>query len=188
MVSPPGYRLDVEASLPAVGNALLDLTHRTASVVASEQAGDEPTLDLLQQQLQEFLTLQGFTGLFSLYLVDLQSQDRLNINLLDGESMGMHPGVAYSGMSIMKIVILAEFYRQITDGALPYELDLVQKAITESSNWTANLLIEWIGDLSANNVRNNVCNNVCNNVFYNVCKNVQKRSPTGFEPGIVFLM
>ena len=151
VVSPPGYLLDVEASLPLVRSALFDSTNRRASLITKYRMPDLPTLELLEHQLRDFVSQQHFNGLFSIYLVDLQSRERLHINLLNGSDIVTSPDVAYSGMSIMKIVILAEFYRQITDGALPHELDLVQKAITESSNWTSNLLIDWIGDLSTSN-------------------------------------
>ena len=151
LVGPPGYELDVEASILAAGTALLDNTNRRAKLITKDRKLERPTLNLLEQQLRDFLTLQDFRGLFSLYLVDLSSYGRLHVNLMDGEDLPTIPDIAYSGMSIMKITILAEFYRQTTGGALPYELDLVQKSITESSNWTSNLLIEWIGDLSASN-------------------------------------
>lgn len=150
-VSPPGYRIDVEASLPLAEAALLDGTNRAASLIAMYLTPDTPTLDILEQQLIDFLTLKDFQGLFSLYLVDLESSKRLHFNILNGKYIPNNPDVAYSGMSIMKITILAEFYRQTTGGALPYELDLVKKAVSESSNWTSNLLIEWIGDMSASN-------------------------------------
>ena len=149
----PGYSLDIEASLPAIQAMVLDPDNRRADLVISPDAPAMPELSMLQDQITGYLANQALDGLFSLYMVDLQRNQTLHINLLDGRQLiGTDPDIAYSGMSIMKIIIMTEFYRQIgDDGALPYELDLVEKSITESSNWTANLLINWIGDLDDGN-------------------------------------
>lgn len=144
-----GIHLDRDAAAEALRSALFSREARTATLVGLPGAAAQPTIDLLEQQIRDFLALQEFDGLFSLYLVDMRTDERVHMNLWQGQDIATDPDVAYSGMSIMKIYILTEFYRQLTDGALPYELDLVEKSITESSNWTSNLLIEWIGDLDA---------------------------------------
>ena len=149
VVSPPGQFLQIDASLPVVEAALWHPTDRSATLLFSNQTAPQPTLTLLETQLHDYLSRRGFDGLFSLYFVDLRSGEVLDRNWLRAEPLNTGPGVAFSGMSIMKITLLAEFYRQVSGGALPYELDLVEKAVTESSNWASNLLIEWIGDLDA---------------------------------------
>ena len=149
VVSPPGQQLQIDASLRVVVAALQRPTERSADLPVSTVPAKQPTLAVLETQLRDYLSRRGFEGLLSLYLVDLRSGDELQRNWLRAEALPAEPGVAFSGMSIMKITLLAEFYRQVSGGALPYELDLVEKAVTESSNWTSNLLIEWIGDLDA---------------------------------------
>ncbi len=147
VISPPGQILQTDASLPAVEAALRHPTERSAILFLSTQTAPRPTLTMLEAQLQDYLSLRGFDGLLSLYFADLRSDEVLHRNWIRTELLPAEPGVAFSGMSIIKITLLVEFYRQISGGALPYELDLVEKAVTESSNWTSNLLIEWIGDL-----------------------------------------
>ncbi len=149
VISPPAQLLRIDASLPFVEAALQRPTERSTELLVSIRPSEAPTLELLEGQLRDYLERRSFDGLLSLYLVDLRSGDELQRNWLHAEALPAEPGVAFSGMSIMKITFLAEFYRQVSGGALPYELDLVEKAVTESSNWTSNLLIEWIGDLDA---------------------------------------
>lgn len=150
VVGSPGAGLDIAASRPAIEAVVLnpDPAARRATLVVSEQPADQPTLAMLEQQITDYLQANDVDGLFSMYLVDLRSDETLYMNLRNGNEP-VPPDIAYSGMSIMKIIIMTEFYRQVgDDGALPYELDLVSLSITESSNWTSNLLINWIGDLS----------------------------------------
>ncbi|HJO33022.1 MAG: serine hydrolase [Anaerolineales bacterium] len=149
VISPPAQLLRIDASLPFVEAALQRPTERSAELLFGIRPPDAPTLELLEGQLRDYLKRRSFDGLLSLYLVDLRSGAELQRNWLRAKALPVEPGVAFSGMSIMKITLLAEFYRQVSGGALPYELDLVEKAVTESSNWTSNLLIEWIGDLDA---------------------------------------
>lgn len=145
-----GAQLDVATSTAAVAAVALQPTGRQVQLVAQPVRGASPTLDMLRAQIVTYLAAQGVDGLFTLYVQDLQTGEVLHLTLRNGsEVVPNTPDVAYSGMSIMKILIMVEFYRQIgPEGALPYELDLVAGAITESSNYTSNLLINWIGDLN----------------------------------------
>ncbi len=149
VISPPAQLLRIDASLPFVEAALQRPTERSAELLFGIRPPDAPTLELLEGQLRDYLKRRSFDGLLSLYLVDLRSGAELQRNWLRAKALPVEPGVAFSGTSIMKLTLLAESYRQVSGGALPYELDLVEKAVTESSNWTSNLLIEWIGDLDA---------------------------------------
>ena len=147
VVSPPGRFLQIEDSIQVVEAALWRPNERSATLVISSQTAPEPNVSLLDTQLHNYITLRNFDGLLSVYFVNLNSGAILHRNWLRSEVLSSEPGVAFSGMSILKITLLAEFYRQVSNDALPHELDLVSKTVTESSNWTSNILIDWIGDL-----------------------------------------
>ena len=146
-----GTSLDVPRAVSAINTALLSPTNRTAQLHALPSDTFRPHLSLLEAQIKQYLALQKFEGLLSFYLVDLQRNAKIHFNTLNGTALSTDPDIAFSGMSILKIPIMAEFYRQSNDDALPYELDLVEKSITQSSNWTTNLLIAWIGDQNTGN-------------------------------------
>ena len=126
-----GYVLDIEASRPAVAAALQSAVSRTAELVVEVADAPEPDLDVLGQLVGVLLDDHPDVTA-GLFVKDLQNGDELAIN----------SDVAFSGLSVFKIVILEETYR-----ALEAPLDLyVQDYISDSlglisSNFMANLLL-----------------------------------------------
>ncbi|HCU81043.1 MAG: hypothetical protein CL789_03930 [Chloroflexi bacterium] len=147
ITSPPGTSLQIEESIDAISTVLSKSTDRNVDLIIKTKPTINPTFKTLETQLRNYLNTNNFNGLLSIFVVDLNTNSILHRNWMEGEELTTDPDIAFSGMSIIKITFLIEFYRQINEGALPYDLDLVEKAITESSNWTSNKLIEWIGDL-----------------------------------------
>jgi hypothetical protein len=150
--STAGEELQQATAVPLIHAALFSPSQRTIDLPI-QQANETPiTLEMLDQQLRTYLLDElGFQGLVNLYMMDLKTHTPYHLTLFEGKDLLNKPDIAVSGMSIMKITILTEFYRQLPDGAaLPSELDLVEKSITKSSNYTSNLLINWIGDLDDN--------------------------------------
>ncbi|HJO90310.1 MAG TPA: serine hydrolase, partial [Anaerolineales bacterium] len=120
-------------------------------LIVKTEPAISPTFKTLEIQLGDYLKTESFKGLLSIFIADLNTNTILHRNWMEGTELTTDPDIAFSGMSIIKITFLVEFYRQINnEGALPYELDLIEKSITESSNWTSNVLIDWIGDLDPN--------------------------------------
>ena len=151
VINAPGRTLNIATAARSITSALLSPTNRFVQLQSQSGTTLHPHLTLLEAQIRKYMELQQFTGLLSFFLIDLQNNQRLHFNTLNGSTLPTDPDIAFSGMSILKIPIMAEFYRQSNDDALPYEQDLVVKSITQSSNWTTNLLIAWIGDQSTAN-------------------------------------
>ncbi len=146
-----GAQLEVGTAMPLVHTALFSTEQRRVVLPSNVVGGGEATFDMLSQSLRQYLTDRNINGLFSIYLRDMQTDEVIRFHRFEGQEVVLEPDIAFSGMSIMKIGILAEFYRQLDDGnGLPYELDLVKLSITESSNYASNELINWIGDLNDN--------------------------------------
>ena len=150
ITSPPGTSLQIEDSIDVIFAALRKSSNRDVNLIIESEPSISPTFDMLETQLRNYLNVNNFTGLLSIFVADLNTNTILHRNWMQGNYLTTDPDIAFSGMSIIKITFLVEFYRQITEGALPYEIDLVEKSITESSNWSSNKLIEWIGDLDPN--------------------------------------
>lgn len=151
VINAPGRTLNIAPAVRSITSALLSSTNRSVQLQSQSGTTLHPRLTLLEAQIRKYMELQQYAGLLSFFLIDLQNNQRLHINTLNGSPLPTDPDIAFSGMSILKIPIMAEFYRQSNDDALPYELDLVVKSITQSSNWTTNLLIAWIGDQNTAN-------------------------------------
>lgn len=133
----PGLQLDVKASLPIVRRALATAGERSADLVLTQKPAPPPTLavlgDLLAAQAEEF------PGVASIFVRDVTRN----------EEVGVEPEVAFAGMSTMKIPILIETYRRL-DGPPDAEMTkLLTETISLSGNYTANLLLAFIGQGSA---------------------------------------
>ncbi len=144
-----GMKMDVGSAVPLVNQALFSSTNRRVILTATEEGGGTASFDQFGQSLRQYLQERNVTGLFSIFLYNFETDEVIRFHRFEGQEVVLEPDIAYSGMSLMKIAILAEFYRQLDDGnGLPYELDLVKLSITESSNYASNEMINWIGDLN----------------------------------------
>ncbi len=131
----PGYMLDIVASVAPVAEGLKSLHERDAQLVVESQPAPPATIDQLRELIQE--RLKAFNGNAGVFLKDLTSGDEIEIG---GD-------VAYSGMSLMKIPIMAEVYRKLAQAPDVETHKLLTETLgSESGNFTANLLLRQIGD------------------------------------------
>lgn len=129
----PGYHLDVETSIPAVQAALLSTSQREATLVVQVEEPPPPDFTLLSQIIENELT--AFPGISSVFAKDLQTGAEININ----------SGVAYAGMSIIKIGIMVEAYRYLDQPPNVEVTKNLTETMTVSGNFSANLLLRLIG-------------------------------------------
>jgi beta-lactamase class A len=130
----PGYELDVEASLPAVESALLSTSDREAVLVVKVQSPPVPDFELLGKVVEN--QLASFPGVASVFAKDLKS----------GEEIAINADVAYAGMSIVKIAIMEEAYRYLSQPPDPDTTKILSETMALSGNFTANLLLRMIGE------------------------------------------
>ncbi len=133
----PGLQLDVKASLPIVRRALAATGERRADLVLVKKPAPPPTIAVLGELLKA--QAEEFPGVASIFVRDVAR----------GEEVGVEPEIAFAGMSTMKIPILVETYRHL-DGPPDAEMTkLLTETISLSGNFTANLLLAFIGQGSA---------------------------------------
>jgi beta-lactamase class A len=127
----PGYALDIEASRARLAAALVSATDRQAELVVQVEEAPPLGPGILDQLIQSLL--DNHEGLIpGIFIKDLGTGDELAINA----------GVAYAGLSVLKIAILEETYRVLDP---PLDLDVTDwlsdtMGVT-SSNFKANLLL-----------------------------------------------
>lgn len=124
-----GYVTDIDASLPLVEQALYRPEERIARLVVTEKEAPELTFELLEGVIRS--KLNSFDGMGSIFVMDLQTGEEININ----------SDVALSGLSILKIGIFAEAYRHLELPLNDYEQQLFYDTAVRSSNYAANLLL-----------------------------------------------
>lgn len=144
----PGYTLNMEGSAAAIEEALQRPTDRTVDLVIDEGSSPEPSLDTLRDLIVVYLGEQEYRGLASVYVIDLQTGEEMALNVdYDRADPTFHDyNIAYAGMSVMKIPIMVEMYRYLDWAPYPNEWDLLNETMTLSGNFTANLMLEEIGE------------------------------------------
>lgn len=144
----PGYTLDLDASLSLVAEALQRSTGRTVELVINEGPAPEPSLETLQNLIVMYLGEQEYRGLASVYVIDLQTGDEMSLNVdFERAEPRFHDyDVAYAAMSVMKIPIMVEMYRYLDWAPNPDEWKLLNDTMTLSGNFTANLMLDEVGD------------------------------------------
>jgi hypothetical protein len=131
----PGASLDVEASRVRLARALISADRRSVELVVESQEPPQKDIGLLRQLLEA--RLDAHPGLIpGIFIKDLQTGDELMINA----------EVAYAGLSVLKIAVLEEVYRSLDQPPSVETTKLITQTMTESGNFTANLLLRDIID------------------------------------------
>ncbi|RLT41440.1 MAG: hypothetical protein DWI57_06985 [Chloroflexi bacterium] len=133
-VGAPGQMLLLEESVQPVLDALGSADRRQAHLLLEETPAGPPTLDDLAAVLNTFTA--DFPGFAAIYLQDLAS----------GAEGTVDVDVAFSGMSTMKIAIVAALFSRM-DGVEDVEIgQLIDYALGESNNTAANGVLRRVGD------------------------------------------
>ena len=132
----PGSTLNVEASRARVASALLSASRETVDLVVELEEPAPRDLGLLRQLLDS--RLNDHPGLIpGIFVKDLQT----------GEELAINGDVAYAGLSVLKIAIVVEVYRELDQPPGVETTKLITQTMTESRNFTANLLLrDVVGD------------------------------------------
>jgi hypothetical protein len=133
----PGRRLDVDGSLPVVEASLTSPEQREVALLVDVLEPAPPDIEMLHSMLQH--RIDEFAGMVSIYVSDLSTGDRIEIN----------PNIIYSGMSVVKLGVMVETFLHAEGAELDQETqDMMLKVVTDptGSNFWANLLLGLIGD------------------------------------------
>jgi beta-lactamase class A len=135
----PGYTLDVEASIPAVIDALTSHDQRRAELTLDVAPPGRPSMDDLTAALDSYSS--SFPGFAAAYVHDFSTET----------SAAMDADVAFSGMSTLKIAIVATAMERLdgmaADDPVAAEVgQWIDFALGESNNYAANLLLRWLGN------------------------------------------
>ncbi|MBE2192871.1 MAG: serine hydrolase, partial [Anaerolinea sp.] len=97
-------------------------------------------LDALGKNLYDYLMAQGFEP-------GTNTQGSLFLlNLKTGEAVSLNPGIAYSGVSLMKIPVLVSFFRKVNTIPDATQAQLMAEMIACSENISSNKLLATLGD------------------------------------------
>ncbi|HRU95346.1 MAG TPA: class A beta-lactamase-related serine hydrolase, partial [Anaerolineae bacterium] len=97
----------------------------------------EPARPASMEVLRDALDakLESFTGIASIFIKNLDT----------GQELCYNCNLAFSGVSLLKIPIILQRYRQLDAAPDAETLSLIKAALTESDNAAANLILQQIG-------------------------------------------
>lgn len=143
-----GHRLDMDASLEGVKQALLSPEARSATLVVVE--GDAFAVDT--EILTRFLKLQiqstGFNGVAEMVAIDLNSGSTVHFAVQNGQDIPVD--VSFSAASTIKIPILVSVMRRSTEPIPENIVNLADRMMALSENPPADELMRNVigGDLA----------------------------------------
>jgi hypothetical protein len=140
-----GRTLDRESASAQINIALRSATARNVTLTVKAQAATPPTFSTLSDLLYTDINLHQFTGTIHIYVSDLKTGDVLDIAMSDGKKFPVGDGIAFSGMSTIKIPVMVTFFRYKDGDLTPDEQLLFNGIFGESANAYTDLVLGIIG-------------------------------------------
>jgi beta-lactamase class A len=140
-----GRALDREAAFTLIDTALYSSIERSVTLPVNDFAESPPTLDNLASLLYTDIRQHQFTGTVHIYVGDLQTGEALDIAMHNGEVFPVNDGIAFSGMSTIKIAVMTAFFRYQNEQPTADELLLLNGIFAESANAYTDLILGIIG-------------------------------------------
>lgn len=128
----PGRHLNIDRSIELILNAMKSPAPRNVNLTINTTSSSRPTLNALKVLLQQTIDANGFTGQVEIYMMDLQTNDELQVAYQQGEQL--IPDMPFSADSTMKIPILVEVFRRVNEPLDPHIESLIGQMIIDSYN------------------------------------------------------
>ncbi len=141
-----GTSLDIERAIPPVENALRSTNQRVVPLPLQRTLPSRPSFDNLKILLEQTIDLAEFDGLVGFYLLNLQTAQEIHFAYRLGEDIPVHPDIAFTTASIIKIPILISVYRRLDDTPDAETANLIEKMIVESGNEAGDWLMQRVID------------------------------------------
>ncbi len=143
----PGRVLDIGRASELIGDVLNQSVQRRVNLPIVASQPPRASLSTLETLIKQIIDVEGFTGLATVYVMDLRTGDELNLAYLGGEELPGDPGISITAGSTIKIGIATAIYRHLDDPLGEEEARWMQEMITLSGNDTADWLMESLDPL-----------------------------------------
>lgn len=137
-----GTSLDIDRSVDLIERALRSVDRRVVELPLEKTNPARPSIQNLEVLLKQTIDLAKFDGLVGLYMVDLQTSEEIHFIYRQGESLPVHPDLAFTAASIIKIPIMVSAFRRLGDDIDPETTKLIEEMIEKSGNDPADWLME----------------------------------------------
>ncbi|HUE98180.1 MAG TPA: serine hydrolase [Anaerolineales bacterium] len=144
----PGVTLDIDRAVRLIEDTLRSPNNRTVALSFQRSAAARPTMQNLEILLQQNITLADFDGVMGVYLQDLQNGQEIHFAMDQGELISVHPDVAFTASSTVKIPIMVSYFiKNGTDALNEPSSALILDMIRRSENPPADRLMETLDAL-----------------------------------------
>ncbi|KAF0108932.1 MAG: hypothetical protein FD147_2326 [Chloroflexi bacterium] len=140
----PGTTLNIERSIDLITLALKSPTSRVVALSTEKSASARPSLDNLKILLAQIIDVNDFAGIVEIYMLDLQTGQDLQLAYQTGEQF--KPDIAFSALSTIKIPIMIDTYRRVSEPTAPDIYADLEKMIIQSDNTASDNLMKTLID------------------------------------------
>jgi beta-lactamase class A len=135
-----GFALNTRLAVPLIDAALRDPNNRSVKLPIGDIGAGSTDISVLRDLIISYLDAQSFiydgqTTVASVYIMDLQTGEEINLN---GD-------VAFSAASTIKVPILIDYYRHLSLAPTDDEAFLMANSLLCSNNSSSNLIMQIIG-------------------------------------------
>jgi beta-lactamase class A len=141
-----GTALDIDRAVLLIDVALRSPNQRSVVLPLQRTNPQRPPFQNLEVLLKQTVSISNFDGLLAVYLMDLQTGQELHFVQQQRQNIALHPDVAFSASSTIKIPILVSVMRRMDPQGDPEEYAraklLMEEMIMRSGNPPADALME----------------------------------------------
>lgn len=137
-----GLEINIEAAVLAVSDALRSPGQRIVELPVNRVASGRPSFQNLEIFLRQTLEINGFDGVASIYLLDLQTAQEVYFTVDNGQPVVTPPDLAFTASSTIKIPIMISAFRRINENTSTEAYNLLAGMIEQSGNDPADWLMQ----------------------------------------------
>lgn len=142
----PGYSLDKVAAVREINAALRSPTKRQVRLTVKEVTAAPPTFETLADLLRSEIRIYQFSGTADIFIYDLKTNETLRVVMHNQKPMEVGQGLAFSGMSTIKIPVMVTFFLYKKSAPSADEKKLLDGIFGDSANEYTDLILKIIGN------------------------------------------
>lgn len=142
----PGYSLDKVAAAKEINAALRSPTKRQVRLTVKEVTAAPPMFGTLGDLLRDTVRLYQFSGTADIFIHDLKTNETLRVVMHNQKPMEAGQGLAFSGMSTIKIPVMVTFFLYKKSAPTTDERKLLDGIFGDSANEYTDLILKIIGN------------------------------------------
>jgi len=140
----PGTKLNIDRSVELISIALRTPGSRVVNLSVDKLQSSRPSRDNLEVLLKQIIDVSGFTGVTEIYLLDLQTNQEMQIAYKQGEDLT--PNIAFSAASTIKIPVMVSIFKRLNSPVSADVTNLIEEMIETSSNDAPDALMKQLID------------------------------------------